>query len=85
MLAGDASPEEQTRQAASDFMAQVEAEPEWQRLFFEFAVYASRNEGFRRERVARYRALRERIAELLERRARSSARPSRCPPTSWRR
>ena len=36
------------------------ADPEWERLFFEFAAYAARNEGFRGELVKRYRALRER-------------------------
>jgi len=80
VLAVDAPPEEQARRAARDFIAAIEAEPEWERLFFEFAVYASRNEGFRRELVARYRALRERIAELLERRARELGIEPSVPP-----
>ena len=80
VLAVDAPPEEQARRAARHFIAAIEAEPEWERLFFEFAVYASRNEGFRRELVARYRALRERIAELLERRARELGIEPSVPP-----
>ena len=47
----------------------IAADPEWQRLFFEFAAYAARDETFRRELVARYRRLRERMAERLPRRA----------------
>jgi len=69
VLTSGGSPEEQARRAASDFIAAIESEPEWERLFFEFATYAARNEDFRRELVRRYRALRERIAALLERRA----------------
>jgi AcrR family transcriptional regulator len=69
VLANEGTIEEQARQAGSDFIAAIEAEPEWERLFFEFAAYAARNESFRRELVERYRHLRERIAGLLERRA----------------
>jgi AcrR family transcriptional regulator len=69
VLASEGTIEEQARQAGSDFIAAIEAEPEWERLFFEFAAYAARNEGFRLELVERYRGLRERIAELFERRA----------------
>jgi AcrR family transcriptional regulator len=69
VLASEGTIEEQARQAGSDFIAAIEAEPEWERLFFEFAAYAARNEGFRLELVKRYRGLRERIAELFERRA----------------
>jgi AcrR family transcriptional regulator len=80
VLAVDAPPEEQARRAARDFIAAIESEPEWERLFFAFAVYASRNEGFRRELVARYRALRERIAELLDQRARELGIEPAVPP-----
>ena len=69
VLASEGTIEEQARRAGSDFIAAIEAEPEWERLFFEFAVYAARNESFRVELVKRYRGLRERIAELFERRA----------------
>jgi AcrR family transcriptional regulator len=70
ILSTEADPDEQAREAAEGLMRMLAAEPEWHRLFFEFAVHAARNEGFRAQLVERYRALRERLAELLERRAR---------------
>ena len=85
ILSTEADPEEQAREAAEDFMRSSPAEPEWHRLFFEFAVYAARNEGFRAQLVERYRALRERIAELLARRASGSGSSRRCRPIRWRR
>jgi AcrR family transcriptional regulator len=69
VLATEAEPETQARQAGTDFTRYVSADPEWQRLFFEFTAYAARNEEFRDELVTRYRALRERIAETYGRRA----------------
>lgn len=69
VLAGDGTIEEQARQAGSDFIAAIEAEPEWERLFFEFAAYAARNPEFRKELLTRYRGLRERIAAIVGRRA----------------
>ena len=62
-------PEAQARQAGADFTEYLRADPEWQRLFFEFAAYAARNDDFRRALVARYRALRERITEAYGRQA----------------
>ena len=55
------------RRAGTDFNRYVAADTPWQRLFFEFTAYASRDERFRRELVARYRNLRERIAAVYER------------------
>jgi AcrR family transcriptional regulator len=69
VLHGGGTVEEQARRAGGDFIAAIAAEPEWERLFFEFAVYAARNEEFKVELVERYRGLRERIAALLEERA----------------
>ena len=69
VLSAGGDPDEQARRAAADFMRAVSAEPEWERLFFEFAVYAARNEEFRVELVERYRRLREWIAALLDERA----------------
>jgi AcrR family transcriptional regulator len=56
--------EDQARRAGADFARYVAADPEWERLFFEFAALATRNEDFRQELVTRYHALRERMAEL---------------------
>ena len=69
LLATDQSPEQRARVAGEDLGRLVEADPEWQRLSFEFAVYAMRNGRFRRELVARHEALRERIAEIFRARA----------------
>ena len=52
-----------------DFSHYLAADPEWQRLFFEFAAHAARNDDFREELVTRYSALRQRIAAVYERRA----------------
>ena len=65
----EGEPEDQAREAGREVTDYMTADPEWQRLFFEFAAYAARNEEFRQELVTRYRALRQRIAEALERRA----------------
>lgn len=64
-----ADPESQARQAGGDFITAISADPDWERLYFDFAAHATRNPGFRRELVRRNGALRERIAALLEERA----------------
>jgi AcrR family transcriptional regulator len=58
---------DQTRRAGDDFVAAMRADPEWERLFFEFAAYAARNPEFREELVTRYRSLRDAIAGALGR------------------
>ncbi|MBX5469275.1 MAG: TetR family transcriptional regulator [Thermoleophilaceae bacterium] len=65
----DESPELQAREAGLDFARFAAGDPDWQRLFLEFAAYATRDPEFREQLVARYRQLRERIAALYERRA----------------
>jgi AcrR family transcriptional regulator len=69
LLETDAEPEEQARAGGAEFVRWISADPEWERLFFEFAAYAARNEAFRRELVARYRTLREHLAQAYGRRA----------------
>lgn len=64
----DEPPEEQARRAGEDFSRAIAADPEWERLFFEFAAHAGRNEAFRKELVPRYRELRGRIKELYRER-----------------
>lgn len=61
--------EEQAREAGDEFVRYLASDTEWQRLFFEFAAYASRNEEFRLELVSRYRSLRERLARSFISRA----------------
>jgi AcrR family transcriptional regulator len=63
VLESGAPVEDQARQAGRDFSEYLAADPAWSRLFFEFAVQAMRDEGFRRELVERHRRIRTRIAE----------------------
>jgi AcrR family transcriptional regulator len=65
IVSTEADPDAQAREAAQGLMRMLDAQPEHHRLFFEFAVHAARNEDFREQLVARYRALRERLADLL--------------------
>jgi AcrR family transcriptional regulator len=62
VLDSGATVTEQARMAGQEFNDHLAGNPEWSRLFFEFAVQALRDERFRAELVARQRALRERIA-----------------------
>jgi AcrR family transcriptional regulator len=62
----DGDMRDKARQAGQDF-AEYLSDDEWSRLFFEFAAYAARNEEFRQELVTRYRALRERVADIYSR------------------
>jgi AcrR family transcriptional regulator len=63
VLDSGASVEDQARQAGRDFSEFLATDPEWSRLFFEFAVQAMRDEEFRQELVTRHRTIRSRIAE----------------------
>ena len=65
VIAGEGTAAEKARRAGDDFAAMVAADPEWQRLFFEFTTYAARNDDFREELVTRYRAMRDRVAAAL--------------------
>ena len=69
VLTSDDEPEDQARVGAANFIDFISSDPEWERLFFEFSAYASRNENFRQELVTRRRYLQERMAELYRRRA----------------
>jgi AcrR family transcriptional regulator len=66
VLESGASVQDQARQAGQDFTDYLRTDPEWSRLFFEFAVQAMRDEEFRQELVTRHRAIRARIAEGFE-------------------
>ena len=60
--------DEQARHAGEDFIRFASGDGEWPRLFFEFAAYAARNDQFREEFMTRYRAMRERVTTLYQRR-----------------
>ncbi len=62
VIASEGSTEEKARRAGQDFAHTLRADPEWERLFFEFTAYAARDEDFREELVIRYRTMRNRIA-----------------------
>jgi AcrR family transcriptional regulator len=66
-IAGAGKPSEAARQAAEDFLVVVDHDPEWPRLYQEFAAHAARNEAFRAELAARQQALRARMADVFER------------------
>jgi AcrR family transcriptional regulator len=59
--------ETQARRAGEDFTRSLRADPEWERLFFEFAAHATRNDDFRHELVSRYGALRAAMTQAFER------------------
>lgn len=67
VIDSDADLESVTRRSGADFTSGLRADPEWERLFFEFSAYAARNADFRDELVTRYRALRTAIADQLRR------------------
>jgi AcrR family transcriptional regulator len=62
-------PEDQLRAGGGDFAQYLTADPEWQRLFFEMAAHAGRDERFREALVERYRGLRRVIADVYAGRA----------------
>jgi AcrR family transcriptional regulator len=64
-LAGEDAPHVRARRAGDQFTMLADSDPEGQRLFFEFAVYALRNEAFRRELTRRLVHLRGRVADVF--------------------
>lgn len=66
-MAGRGEPAEEARQAAEDFLGYVNSDPQWPRLYQEFAAYAARNPAFREQFAARQRALRTRMADVFAR------------------
>jgi AcrR family transcriptional regulator len=65
LIADEGSAAEKARRAGDVFAEALRADPEWERLFFEFSAYAMRDEQFREELVTRHRAMRGRIAAAL--------------------
>jgi AcrR family transcriptional regulator len=62
-----AAPVEEARRAAEDFLAHIDADPQWRRVYQEFATHAARHDAFRVEFATRQRGLRARMAEIFER------------------
>jgi AcrR family transcriptional regulator len=65
VVASDGSAVQKARRGGDQFARMLAADPEWERLFFEFSAYAARDEEFREELVTRYRAMRDKIAAAL--------------------
>jgi AcrR family transcriptional regulator len=65
LVSSDGEIDQQARAAGEEFVDYLAADPDWQRLFFEFAAHAARNEPFRTELVRRYRTMREGMAEVF--------------------
>jgi AcrR family transcriptional regulator len=68
-MAGEGEISDQARDAAVDFAHELSDDPEWIRLYFQFAAHAARDESFRAELNTRNRALRARMAEIIARRS----------------
>jgi AcrR family transcriptional regulator len=67
-FADDESPPKQARQAAGDYARAFRADPGYERLFFEFASYALRDEDFRQELLTRFATVRDRLERVYQRR-----------------
>lgn len=76
-MTGTGEPVAEARHAAEDFLAYVDRDPEWPRLYQEFALYAARNEDFRVKFAARQHELRARMADVF---ARWTETLGICPP-----
>jgi AcrR family transcriptional regulator len=66
VIAGEGTAVEKARRYGDSFAETLRADPEWERLSFEFSAYAMRDEQFREELVTRYRAMLKRIAAAFE-------------------
>jgi len=66
-LAGTEEPRDEARTAAADFIHFARSDPDWPRLYFQFAAHAARNEDFRQELATRQRAMRARLVKVFQR------------------
>lgn len=66
-LGTDETPDEAARHAGEDVIRFMRSDPEWERLYLEFVVYAGRNDEFRQELLTRCRTMDRRLAEVYQR------------------
>lgn len=66
-MSGVGEPADEARHAAEEFLTYIDRDPEWPRLYQEFATHAARNEDFRVVLAERQRGLRERMAAIFAR------------------
>jgi hypothetical protein len=59
-------PEAEAHHAAESFLAYANSDPEWPRLYQEFAALAARNAPFREQLATRVSELRQRMAAVFE-------------------
>ena len=67
-FADDEFPPEQARHAAGEFARALQGDPEYKRLYLEFASYALRDADFREELLTRFATLRDRLERVYGRR-----------------
>lgn len=67
VLQPDREPVELARETGLDFVNRIRAEPRWQSLYFQFAVYAVRDPEFRTELLQRYEILIDRLERIFAR------------------
>lgn len=67
LLQRDQEPVEIARETGLDFIRRIRSEPRWQSLYFQFAVYAARDAGFRAQLIERYTELIERLERIFRR------------------
>ena len=79
VLDATGSPSERARAAAKHLSQMVEDDPEDQRLFFEFALYAMRRPEFRSRVTAQYQRVRAGVAASFEIQAEAMALESPIP------
>lgn len=65
-LHGDGTPEEHARAGGAEFTEYLSRDSDWERLFFEFAVQAARDEKFREQLLVRWKGLLDRITDAIE-------------------
>jgi AcrR family transcriptional regulator len=66
-LTGAEEPVQEARRAGEGFLAHIDSDPQWRRLYQEFANHAARNDAFRAQFAARQRDLRARMASVFVR------------------
>lgn len=80
LFASADGPRRQAERAGEDFTRAVAADEQWRRLFLELAVHAAGDPTFHAALQARYRAMKARIAEIIERYARDGGVELPRPP-----
>jgi AcrR family transcriptional regulator len=79
-LPGAGVPQDEAHNAAERFLAYANSDPQWPRLYQEFAALAARDPAFREQLAARVGQLRERMAQVFEQWADSyGVKPSLAP------